>query len=113
MLQCTHERVNTLRKKEDIMPTVNIVEEQLQLCEGFRVQFRDKRTWRDIKGNLGGIPPYKYEKMAKNCWSVTQWAERRFNMCYPGFDVAVLKANGHVANGRTHLATVRDTYLED
>jgi hypothetical protein len=95
------------------MPTVKAVERQIKRCEGFRVQFRNKDTWRDINGNLDGIPSYKYAKMAKNKWSITRWTEQRFNISYPGFDVAVLKANGHIGHGRTHLATVRDTYLED
>lgn len=95
------------------MPTVKIVQRQIQRCEGFKVQFRDGHTWRDINDNLGGIPSYKYSKMALNRWSVNRWKEQRFNKCYPGFDVAVLRNDRHVAHGRTLLSTVRDTYLEE
>ena len=95
------------------MPTIQRVEKQILRCERFRVQFRDRQTGRDIKGNLDGIKSYPYANMAKNRWSVNDWKEHRFDDCYPGFDVAILKNDNHVAHGRTLLSTVRDTYLEE
>jgi len=80
--------------------------------EGFRVQFRDRQTGRNVRDNLEGITSYPYAKMARNSWSVNRWKEQRFNQCFPGFDVCVLRNDGRVAHGRTLLATVRDTYLE-
>jgi len=95
------------------MPTVKQVERQIFRREGFRVQFRYKQSRKDVRGNLGGIPRYPYTNMARNKWSVSRWRDQRFNQCYPGFDVAVLKSDGHVAHGRTLLATARDTYLQE
>jgi len=95
------------------MPTIKYVERQILRREQFRVQFRDRQTGRDVKGNLDGVPSYRYTKMALNRWSVNRWKEQRFNKCFPGFDVAVLRNDRHVAHGRTLLSTVRDTYLEE
>jgi len=95
------------------MPTLKRVERQIFRCEGFRVHFRDRQTGRNVHGNLEGITSYPYAKMARNRWSVNHWKEQRFNQCYPGFDVAVLRNDRHVAHGRTLLATVRDTYLAE
>lgn len=95
------------------MPTVKRVENQIFRREGFRVQFRDRRTGRNIRDGLEGIKSYPYTKMARNRWSVGRWKGERFNRCFPGFDVAVLRNDGQVAHGRTLLATVRDTYLEE
>ena len=95
------------------MPTVSQVERQIFTREGFKIQFRDSRTGRDVPGNRGGIPSYPYARMAKNRWSVTDWKQQRFNQCYPGFDARVLRHDRHVAHGRTLLSTVRDTYLPD
>lgn len=95
------------------MPNVKRVEGQLFRREGFRVQFRDRQTWRNVRDDLEGITAYPYARMAKNSWSVSYWKEQRFSRGYPGFDVAVLRADGHVAHGRTLLSTVRDTYLDE
>lgn len=95
------------------MPTIKKVETQIFRRERFRVQFRDRQTGRNVNGNLEGITSYSYANMARNGWSVNRWKEQRFNQCYPGFDVAVLKNDQHVAHGRTLLSTVRDTYLEE
>lgn len=95
------------------MPTIQKVERQIFRCEVFKVQFRDRQTGRDVNGNLEGIPSYPYTRMALNRWSVNRWKEYRFNECYPGFDVAVLRNDQHVAHGRTLLSTVRDTYLDE
>jgi len=95
------------------MPSVKQVEKQIFRREGFKVQFRDRQTGRDVRGDLGGIAPYPYAKMARNRWSVSGWKQRRFGQCYPGFDVTVLRHDRNVAHGRTLLSTVRDTYLPD
>ena len=95
------------------MSTVRNVERQIYRCEKFRVQFRNKTTRRDVKGNLEGIPSYPHKTMAFNRWSVNYWIEHRFNNRYSGFDVKVLKNNGKAVQGRTLLSTVRDTYLEE
>lgn len=95
------------------MSTVKRVENQIFQCEGFRAQFRDRQTGRNVRDGLAGIPSYPYAKMARNRWSISRWKDQRFSQCYPGFDVAVLKDDRRVAHGRTLLATVRDTYLEE
>lgn len=39
--------------------------------------------------------------------------ERKFNVQYPGLEVDILDGDGNVVDGRTTLATVRDSYIED
>jgi len=95
------------------MPALKTVEKQIFRREGFRVQFRDRQTGRNVRNNLEGITSYPYARMARNRCSVNHWKEQRFNQCYPGFDVAVLRNDRHVAHGRMLLATVRDTYLAE
>lgn len=95
------------------MHTIKQIERQILRREGFNVQFRDRQTGRNVRDDLEGITAYPYARMAKNSWSVSYWKEQRFSRGYPGFDVAVLRADGHVAHGRTLLSTVRDTYLPD
>lgn len=95
------------------MPTVQSVERQIQRREGFKVQFRNQTTGRDVKGNYDGLPSYPYKNMARNHWSVKRWKEERFNQYYSGFNARILRADGYVAHGGTLLATVRDTYLEE
>ena len=95
------------------MPALRTVEKQIFRREGFRVQFRDRQTRRNVRDELEGITSYPYAKMARNRWSVNRWKEQRFNQCYPGFHVAVLRDDGDVAHGRMLLATLRDTYLAE
>jgi hypothetical protein len=55
---------------------------------------------------------YPYERALKGSNHVKAWRDHRFAKHYPGFEVQVLNASGHVAHGGTLLTTVRDTYLD-
>ena len=94
------------------MPTVRQVERQIKAQEGFDVRFLHL-DGRDVRGDLDRIPAYRgrYQRMAFNAASVTDWIENRFRPHYPGFGVAVLKADGSTAHGNYRLSTVRDSYL--
>jgi hypothetical protein len=94
------------------MPLLRTVQRQIQDIEGFRVKFRDRKTNRDVNDNHRGIPGYPYHKALKGICSVSEWKHLRFKECYPGFAVDVLNAGGSIANGKTRLWNVRDTYLE-
>jgi hypothetical protein len=88
------------------------VEKRIWDVERFAVAIRYP-AGRDIRGDKGGIPMYPFEYGAKNSLTVAAWKEQRFRPHYVNFEVDVLDANGIIAEGHTHLATVRDSYLED
>lgn len=75
------------------------------------MRFKDRKSGKDVNGNLEGIPSYTYKKMAKNSSPVIRWKSERFKKIYLGYEVDVLYINGRIAHGRTHLGTVRNTYL--
>jgi len=83
---------------------------QIWKCEGFEVKI--KRGGRGVRPEVN-LPAYGYSIALMNKKSVAQWKNDRFSNCYPGYDVDVLYANGRVAQGKTKLSTVRDTYLEE
>jgi hypothetical protein len=94
------------------MATVRAVERRIRRIEGFDVRIRHL-DGRDVRGDRQDMPHYGYERAMKNRANVRTWIERRFRPNYAGFNVEVLMANGKRAHGGNHLATVRDTYLED
>jgi hypothetical protein len=94
------------------MPLLRRVQRQIEGIEGFRVKFKDRKTLRDINDRHKGIPAYPFQKALKNSCTVARWRSLRFKTCYPGFAVDVLNFDGSVVNGKVHLGTVRDTYLE-
>lgn len=95
------------------MPTVRSVQRQISRLEGFDVHFLYEgpgpRTGPDVRDDRDGLPSYPYRRAAPDS-TITVWIERRFKSTFPGFDVAVLLGNGDVADHRTLLSTVRDTY---
>lgn len=97
------------------MPTVKNVQRQIRRLKGFDVRFiyegPGPRANRDVLDDRGGIPGYEYSRRSANC-TVAVWIDRRFKTSFPGFAVEVLDASGHVVNTRTHLDTVRSTYLD-
>lgn len=94
------------------MATVRAVERRIRQIEGFDVRIRHL-DGRDVRGDRQDMPPYRYERAMKNRANITTWIEGRFRPNYAGFNVEVLMGDGRRAHGRNHLATVRDTYLED
>ncbi len=88
----------------------NTVIRQIRKREGFNVKI--KRDGRGVHPNTT-LPGYPFERALRGVKSVAQWKEDRFFKCYPGYDLDVLNAQGKVAQGKTKLSTVRDTYLED
>ena len=94
------------------MPLLKNVEGQIRAVEGFAVAIKYPHG-RDIRGDRDHIPGYPYDRMAKNAMTVGAWRETRFHPVYVGFDVDVLDSRGNAVAGNTHLATVRDSYLDD
>jgi hypothetical protein len=93
--------------------TIKQVENKIRRVEGFRVTIRHTRDGRDVRGDKTGVRQYNYERALKGAKNVREWRDGRFARTYPGFEVAVHRADGTVANGRTLLTTVRDGYLDD
>jgi hypothetical protein len=97
---------------DSIMATVKQVERRIEKIEGFRVQILHGRDRRDVRSDKGGVTQYPYERALKGSTHVKAWRDHRFAKHYPGFEVQVLDASGHVAHGGTLLTTVRDSYLD-
>jgi hypothetical protein len=91
--------------------TIERVENQIARVEGFNAVFLTEGR-RDLRGDRTGIPGYskRFAKKAPGRMTVEGWKERRFRPTYPGFDAAVLMADGQAARGNTFLETVRDSY---
>ena len=66
-----------------------------------------------MRGDREGIPPYQYDRAARNSITVSTWKEQRFAPTYPGFSVDIVDGTGRPVVGNTLLATVRDSYAED
>ncbi len=93
------------------MATIKRVENQIASLEGFDVVFVTQ-DGRDVRGDRAGIPGFsnKFENRAPGRMTVEAWRDRRFRFIYPGFDAAVLLADGSHARGNTLLETVRASY---
>lgn len=94
------------------MSTVRTIEKTILKVEGFAVRMRHLNG-RDLRSDRTKLPSYPYRRAMKNSANVRKWKDARFATRFPGFDIDVLASNGRSAHGRTLLATVRDTYLED
>lgn len=108
----TH-RGSSLLTYDSIMATVKQVERRIEKIEGFRVQILHGRDRRDVRSDKSGVTQYPYERALRGSNHVKAWRDHRFATHYPGFEVQVLDASGHVVHGGTKLTTVRDTYLDD
>lgn len=87
--------------------TIRSVESQIQRLEGFAVRIRHGRDGRDVRSDKAKIPGYDYQRQLDGAKTVRQWRDGRFRRRYPGFEVDVIRADGHVAHGGTLLATLR------
>ena len=93
------------------MPKVKNIEKKVWDIEGFSI--RMKANGKDIRSDRSGLPQYQSGKASRNNWTVAKWKQEKFNSQYPGLEVDVLDGDGNVVDGRTTLATVRDSYIED
>jgi hypothetical protein len=91
------------------MPTVGSIELKIARVEGFLVRIKYlNRT--DVRSDREQMPPYPYERAAKDAWTVERWRRERFRRVYPGFEVDVLTSRQAAARGNMRLETVRDSY---
>jgi hypothetical protein len=93
------------------MTSVGRVERAIKRTEGFNVRIRHL-AGPDVRSDRTGMPPWPFERAAKDAWSVSDWKRRRFAPTYPGFMVDVLDAAREVAAGQTRLENVRATYAK-
>ncbi|AHF94921.1 hypothetical protein OPIT5_29910 [Opitutaceae bacterium TAV5] len=94
------------------MTKVKNVEKRIWDIEGFDVVI--KQNGKNKRSDASGLPHYiKYEKMAKNDMTVSEWKKARFSPTFPGYTVDVIDGNGKKVTGNTKLGTVRDTYSEE
>jgi len=93
--------------------TVKRVQREVRKLEGFDIVMRyaggERRNVRDDRKR---IPSYrgKYERKARERFTVADWKRTRFARHYPGFEVDVLDAKGRVADGRVRLSNLRSRY---
>ena len=93
------------------MPTVGSIELKIARVEGFLVRIKYP-AGTDVRSDREQMPPYPYERAAKDSWTVQQWKKERFRYVYPGFEVDVLVDGRTTARGQTRLETVRDSYAQ-
>ncbi|HTU70354.1 MAG TPA: hypothetical protein VMF11_08515 [Candidatus Baltobacteraceae bacterium] len=89
---------------------IGTLEMKIARVEGFqvRVSYPDGRN---VRSDREGMPPWNWEKAARDNWTVARWKQERFKSVYPGFEVEVLDGDGNfVEYGNTLLETVRDSY---
>lgn len=94
------------------MPKIVNVEKKIWDVDGFEVKFKHPEG-KDVRGDLSIGVQYAFENAAKNDYTVKEWKDKRFSATFTGYKVDVLNADGSVADGRTKLSNVRDTYLDD
>ena len=95
------------------MATIKQVEKRISEVEGFDVRIRHGRDKRDVRSDKGNVKQYGFKRALKHSKNVREWCDGRFATTYPGYAVDVLDSSGRKAHGRTLLATVRDSYLEE
>lgn len=89
---------------------IGTLEMKIARVEGFqvRVAYPDGRN---VRSDREGMPPWTWEKAARDNWTVARWKQERFRSVYPGFEVDVLDGDGTIVEyGNTLLETVRDSY---
>ena len=72
---------------------IGTLEMKIARVEGFQVRIRTS-DGRDIRSDREGMPPWPYEKGARDRWPVARWKLERFVSLYPGFGVDVLDGDG-------------------
>lgn len=94
------------------MAKVKNVEKRIWDIEGFDVII--KHGGKNKRSDATGLPHYtKYEKMAKNDMTVSEWKKNRFSPTFPGYTVDVLDGDGKVVSGHSKLGNVRDSYSDE
>jgi len=91
------------------MVRVDYLEGQIREVEGFDVAIQ----WPDgsnVRGDFERARSYRYERAARDSWTVAEWIRERFHHRNPQFDVSVLDNSGNPVSGRHTLGTVRETY---
>lgn len=95
------------------MATVKNVQRQIRRREGFEVHFLYEgpgpSSGRDVRDDRTGLPNYPHRRASADS-TVASWIEGRFKRSFPGFEVEVLRSDGSVADHRTLLSTVRQSY---
>ena len=92
------------------MPSIKTIEREIAEFEGFEVQIEPNT--RDAVPKR--IPAYaeRYERIARNNFSVGDWIRTRFEPVYPGFAVKVLRADRKAATTSSRLSKIRATYFD-
>ncbi|MCY4518644.1 MAG: class I SAM-dependent DNA methyltransferase [Acidimicrobiaceae bacterium] len=91
------------------MPASGEVAKTISKIEGFEVSFVDD------DGNVvddADVASYRFQRAAKNTWSLAQWRESRIEVEYPEQWIVAWRPDGTEAHGRTLLETLRRSYDE-
>lgn len=90
------------------MPTIKTLENRIYQIEGFDVHFM--QSGRNMRGDKTLSANYRYQNSARGDWTVSEWRAKRFESCFPGYDVAVLDGNGNNVTGQLKLSNLRSSY---
>jgi hypothetical protein len=63
-----------------------------------------------VDPKTNGFPKFNFDRKSKGDMTVAEWKLNRFTKTYKGYDAAVLKSDGSIANGNVKLSTVRKSY---
>lgn len=91
------------------MVRVDYLEDQIREVEGFDVEIQ----WEDgtnIRSDYEGAKSYKFQRAARDSWTVAEWKRERFHHRNPHFKVEVFDCNGDPVSGKYTLGTVREGY---
>ena len=91
------------------MPASGEVAKTISKIEGFEVSFVDD------DGNIvddADVASYRFQRAAKNTWTLAQWRESRIEVEYPEQWIVAWRPDGTEAHGRTLLETLRRSYDE-
>ncbi len=91
------------------MAKVKNVEKKIRDLERFNVVILSAEG-RNIRDDLEGLPPYTFERAAKDDMTVIDWKATRFKSLYVGYEVDVLNGSGQSVHGATKLENVRVSY---
>jgi hypothetical protein len=89
------------------VPTIAQVEEQVLVCEGFRVRFTP------LVAKTKSLPSYDFTVMAPQRWRLSDWKTVRLARYVPLLrDATLLRGDGKPVKSDLQLGNIRDTYYQ-
>ena len=66
-----------------------------------------------VRGNPNDlVDDYDYDRATSAKTSITKWLENRVRPCIGSHEVVVIAGEGTIPNGRTHVSSLRKSYVD-